>query len=189
MSLVNAPFGLNATYHPTGLERGKAYRIASGYATNIFKNQPVILNTNGTITAGAAAADLLGVFAGVEYVDLNGKPTYSPNWIAGTTVFAGTVPQAWVLDDPEIVYKVQADGVVAQTAIGDQCDLTNAAAGSALTGISAATVSATPAGAGVQGQFRIVGFDLDPANAIGDAFTVLQVKIARHQFIANKVAI
>jgi hypothetical protein len=189
MSLINAPFGLNATYHPTGLERGKLYRVAPGYNVNMFKNQPVILNTNGTITAGTAAADLLGVLVGVEYVDTTGKPTYSPNWIAGTLVFPGTSPQAWVLDDPEIVYKVQADGIVAQTAIGDQCDVTNVAGGSLLTGVSTATVSSVPSGVGVQGQFRIVGFDQDPTNAIGDAFTVLQVKIARHQFVANKVAV
>jgi hypothetical protein len=41
----------------------------------------------------------------------------------------------------------------------------------------------------VQGQVRVVGFSLQQDNAPGDAFTVVQVKIARHQFVSNKTAI
>jgi hypothetical protein len=186
MSAVNAPFGFQPTYHPTGLDRAKAYKIASGYATAIFKGQPVILTTAGTITAGTAAADLLGIFAGVQYTDSTGKPTFSTFWPASTVA---TDITAYVYDDPDNVYRVQSDGSVAQAAIGDQADITNASAGSTATGLSASTISATLAGAGIQAQFRIVGFDLDPGNAVADAFTVVQVKIARHQFVANKLAI
>jgi hypothetical protein len=189
MSATLAPFGFRPSYNPIGLERAKKYTIAGGFATAIFKGQPVILNTNGTITNGAAAADLLGVFAGVEYVDATGKPTVSNFWPAAQAVFAGSVPTAWVYDDPNEVYEVQADGSIAQTAIGDQADYSNVNAGSISTGLSAATLSATLAGAGVQAQWRIVGFGQGVDNTPGDAFTVVQVQLARSQFVANKVAV
>jgi hypothetical protein len=186
MSATSAPFGFRPTYHPTGMDRAKRYTIASAYGTAILKNQPVILNANGTVTAGTAAADLLGVFAGCEYTDATGKRNVSPNWPAGTVA---TDIWAWVYDDPTDVFEVQADGSLAATCIGDQADVSNAAAGSTSTGLSAATLSATLAGAGVQAQFRIVGIAPYVDNAAGDAFTIAQVQIARHQFVSNKVAI
>jgi len=189
MSATSAPFGFRPAYFPTGLDRAKKYTIAGGYGTAIYKNMPVILNTNGTVVAGTAAADLLGVFAGVEFIDATGKPTVQNFWPAAQAVLANTVPTAWVYDDPEIVYEVQSDGSIPQTAIGDQADVTNVGTGSAQTGLSQATLSATLAGAGVQAQFRIVGFSQALDNAPGDAFTVVQVQLARSQFRSNKVAV
>lgn len=189
MSATSAPFGLRPAYHPTGLDRAKKYTIAAAYGTAIYKGSPVILNTNGTIVVGTAAADLLGVFAGVEYIDALGKPTLSNFWPAGQTIQANSVPTAWVYDDETITYEIQADGSIPQTAIGDQADLTSPGAGSTSTGLSAATLSATLAGAGVQAQFRIVGFGQQVDNAPGDAFTIVQVKLARSQFVSNKVAV
>jgi len=187
MSATSAPFGFRPAYHPTGLDRAKKYAVASTYGTAMYKNQPCILNTNGTVVVGAAASDLLGVIAGFEYIDTDSKPWVSTFWPAGQTAFTGTVPVAWVYDDPEIVYEVQSDGSIPQTAIGDQADLTNI--GNSSRGLSTCTLSATVATVGVQAQFRIVGFGQALDNLPGDAFTVVQVKIARHQFISNKVAI
>ncbi len=187
MSTTSAPFGFRPVYHPSGLERAKKYAITSAYATAMYKGQPVILATNGTVTVGTAAADLLGIFAGCEYVDSTGKPTVSTFWPASTTVLAGTVPTAWVYDDPELVYEVQSDGSIAQAAVGDQADVSNV--GNNSNSMSTATLSATLAGAAAQAQFRIVGFGQQVDNAPGDTYTIVQVKLARSQFISNKVAI
>jgi hypothetical protein len=187
MSAASAPFGFRPAYSPTGLTRGKKYTIASAYGTAIYAGQPVILNANGTITVGTAAADILGIFQGCEYVDSTGKPNVSTYWPAATTVLSGTTPVAWVVDDPDTVFEVQSDGSVAATAIGDQADVSNATANS--NGRSQATLSSTLAGAGVQAQFRIIGFGQAMDNVPADAYTVVQVKIARHQFVSNKVAI
>lgn len=186
MSATSAPFGFRPAYHPKGLDRARKYTIASAYGTAIFKGQPVILNTNGTITVGTAAADLMGVFAGVEFTDANGKRNLQPNWPASQVA---TDIVAWVYDDQDIVYEVQSDGSIAQTAVGDQADVSNVATGSALTGLSQCTLSATLAGAGVQAQFRIVGFGQQVDNVPGDAFTIVQVQLARSQLVSNKVAI
>jgi hypothetical protein len=185
MSAANAPFGFVPQRHPTGEARANAYAIASGYASAIAKGQPVTLNTNGTITAGVAGTDLIGVFAGCEYTGADGKPVTSNNWPANTVA---TNIRAWVYDDANTEYLVQADGSIAQTALGDQTDITNAGTQTTF-GTSAATVGAVLAGAGIQGQFRITGFDLSVDNAAGDAFTKVTVRIARHQYIAAKVAI
>jgi hypothetical protein len=187
MSASSAPFGFRPAYFPTGLDRAKKYAVASAYNTAMYKGQPVILNTNGTVTVGTAAADLLGIAAGFEYIDTQGKPWVSTFWPASQAALSGTVPIAWVYDDPGIVYEVQSDGSIAQTAVGDQADVSNV--GNNSNGLSTCTLSATLAGAGVQAQFRIVGFNQNVDNAPGDAFTIVQVQLARSQFISNKVAI
>lgn len=184
MSATLAPFGFRPAYNPVGSSRAKLYTIASAYSSAIFEGQPVILNTNGTITTGAAAADLLGVFAGCEYTDATGKPNVSNFWPAGQVA---TNIKAYVYDDPTLVYEVQSDGSVLQTALGDQADVSNV--GNNANGHSTATLSATLAGATLQGQFRIVGFGSALDNLPGDAFTTVQVQIARHVFVANKAAI
>lgn len=186
MSATSSPFGFRPADNPTGTSRSKPYTIASAYGTALYKYNPVILNTNGTITAGTTGADLLGIFAGVQYTDSTGKPTWSNYWPASTTATSIT---AYVWDDPDLIYDVQANGSVAQTAIGDQADCVNPTSGSSSTGLGSSGLNSTLAGAGSQGQFRIVGFNLDPNNAVGDAYTTVQVQLARSQYIANKVAI
>lgn len=187
MSATATPFGMRPAYHALNAQvTARAYTIASAYGTAIYKGNPVILNTNGTIVVGTTAADILGIFAGVQYTDATGKPVYSPYWPASTTA---TDIVAYVYDDPNIVYEVQSNGSIAQTAVGDQADFVNPGTGSATTGLGSCTISSTLAGAGVQAQLRIVGFSLAPDNAPGDAYTVVQAQIARQQFVSNKVAI
>lgn len=185
MSATSAPFGFRPVYHPSGLDRAKNYTIASAYGTAIYKGDPVILNTNGTVTIGTAAADLLGHFDGVEYTDSTGKPTWSNYWPAATVA---TEITAWVWDDQDIVYDVQSSGSIAATAVGDQADVNNIS-GSSSTGLSTSTLNSTLAGAGSQGQYRILGLSPYPDNAWGDAYTIVRVQLARSQFIANKVAV
>lgn len=189
MTATAAPFGFSPSYDTIGLERARRYAIAAGYNTTLFKNQMVTLNTNGTVVTAAAAADFLGVLAGVEFTDASGKPNLQNYWPANQTLFPGSIAYAYVWDDPSIVFRAQANGPVVQAAIGDQADVVNVSNGSALIGISQSALSSTLAGAGSQGQWRIVGFDLDPNNAIGDPFTIVQVQMARQQYIANKVAV
>ena len=184
MSAVSTPFGFIPVRHPTGESRGMEYTIASGYGTQISKYQPVILSSTGTVTAGTAAADVLGVFAGCQFTDATGRPNVSNYWPAGQVA---TNIIAWVWDDPSTVYQVQGDGSIAAAAIGNQGDVSNATANGA--GFSQATFTSSLAGVGAQGQFRIMQIDTSLDNTPGDAFTKVLVQIARHQYVANKVAI
>lgn len=197
MSGTNAPFGFLGAKHPSGQVRAREYTIASGYATNIFLGDPVKLVTTGSIQLGTSDGtrtgtvdnvSLLGIFAGCSYVDASGKPNFSPYWPSGQVA---TDIKAFVYDDPEITYAVQADGSIPAAAIGDQADWSGFAApgGSTITGRSLATLSATLTGAGVQGQFRIVEFDHSVDNAAGDAFTKVFVQIAEQQYRAEAPAV
>ena len=188
MGTVANPSGFSLRRHPTGQSRAKAYTIDAAYATAIGFGDAVILNTNGTITVGAAASDLLGVFAGCEYIDPNGKPCASPNW-PGTAGCTNIV--AWVYDDPENEYEVQASAAASgyvQAAIGDQADLVAGTVNAF--GRSTQALNATLKGAGVQGQFRIIGFGPEGMyDASLNTIPTVRVKIARHQFVAVKTAI
>ena len=183
MSATAAAMGLIPVYHPSGLDRAQAYTINPTYNTAIYKGDPVILNSNGTVTVGTAAAALMGVFAGCEYVDATGKPTVSNYYPASQSVATGSVITAWVYTDPEIVYEIQAVGQLSATlatamaAIGDEADITYVA-GTATTGLSACNLNtAALAGAAAQKQFRIVGFGLAPDNAATDAYPVIRVTL------------
>lgn len=189
MALVASPFGFALRKNPNGQSRANAYTIASGYNTDIGYGDAVILNTNGTITVGTAAADLLGVFAGVQFTDATGKPCFQKNWPANQVA---TNIVAYVYDNPDDVFEVQvaASGTgYVQAAIGDQADLV-AGTVSAVTGQGSQSLNATLKGAGVQGQFRIVGFGNDGVyDATLNPYPSVLVQHARHQFQAAKVAI
>lgn len=189
MTAVAAPFGFRPAYNMTGLERAKKYTIAGAYNTTLYKGQMVTLNTNGTIVTAAAAADFLGILAGVEFIDANGKPNLQNFWPANQAILSGSVPIAWVWDDPTIVFEAQANGAVPQAAVGDQTDVVNVSSGSTLIGLSTSGVNASLAGAAAQGQWQIRGFGQGVDNLPGDAFTILQLVMARSQYISNKVAV
>jgi hypothetical protein len=196
MSIANAPFGLRPAFHPSGLDRAQALAngITSGLNVNILKGQPVVYSTaatvgstgalNGTIipttpTAGAAAAaaanSCIGVFAGVEFTDTTGRRRVSNYWPAGTTFQAGSCV-AYFYNDPQIVYEIQADGSLLQTAIGREYNFTNITAGSNVTGLGQCTLGVATAQAnGAQGQVRVVDLAQDVDNAWGDAFTQVRV--------------
>ena len=187
MTATLAPFGLRPSYHPTGLERANLYPLSAAYATPIYKGSPVVLTSN-FINLAAAAADWLGVFAGVTYTDATGKPVITNYWPGA--VSGATNIQAWVWDDPYEIYDMQCGGSIALSAVGRHGNFDGTIGnGSVLTGLSAAAMSSTLAAAGVQGSLRIMGVNQAVDNAWGDAFTVLQVQNARHQFVANKVSV
>ena len=125
--------------------------------------------------------------AAVRYA--SGKPTVSKNWVAGTVA---TQVKAYVYDDADNLFEVQvaASGTgYVQTAIGAQANLVFNAP-NATTGQSTSALNATLIAAASQGQFRIVGFGPEGIyDATTNPFPTVLVKIAQHQFIANKTAI
>ncbi len=191
MSATSAPFGLRPAFHPSGLDRAQALAggIASGYASTILKGQPVEYSANsGNIIPVTSTEAFTGAFAGVEWTDTTGRRRVSNYWPANTAYQAGSCV-AYFYNDPNIVYEIQADGSVAQTAIGNEANFSNLTAGSTTTGLSQCTISATLVGSTVQGQVRIV--DLAPYvdNNWGDAYTIVRVTVAKTQFQAVSPAI
>jgi hypothetical protein len=192
MSSTNAPFGMRPSFHPSGLDRAQALAggIASGLSSNILKGQPVkYVASAGTITPVTGTEAFAGAFAGVEYTDATGLRRVNNQWPANTTYLAGSCV-AYFYNDINIVYEIQADGSVAQTSIGNEANFTtaNLAAGSQVTGLSAATLSNSLVGNGVQGQMRIVDISPDLNNAWGDAFTIVRAVNAESQMFGQFTA-
>jgi hypothetical protein len=190
MSSLNQPFGMRPSFHPSGLDRAVALPngIASAYATGLLKGQPVALNTSGNIIAAVAGSAYQGAFAGHEFTDLTGRRQVSNQWVANTAYQTGS-EITYYYSDPNIVYDIQADGSLAQTAIGDQANFTNISAGSTNTGLSQCTISTSLAGSSAVGDMRIIGLTPAVDNAFGDAYTVVQVQVSRSQFVATINAI
>lgn len=190
MSLTASPFGFLLRKHPTGQSRANPYTILATYNTAIGYGDPVALTTDGVLNIGTAGSDIIGVFAGVNYVDATGKPTYAKNWPGA--VSGATNIQAWVYDDAGNVYEVQVGsggtGYV-QTAIGAQANFVIATPVAA-TGQSASYLNATLIAAGSQGNFRIIGFGADGVyDATLNPFPTVLVQLATHEYVANKTAI
>jgi hypothetical protein len=192
MSATNAPFGLRPAFHPSGLDRAQALangieavstsgNVSAGYASTILKGQPVKMDTGGYIVVAGDSDPILGAFAGVEWTDSTGRRRVSNFWPANESFQVGSVV-AYFYSDPQIVYEIQTDGTLSQTAIGDEFDFSNVTAGSNTTGLSQATLSITPAGAGQTKVMRIVDLAPYPDNAWGDPFVIVRAQIAEYQF-------
>ena len=85
---------------------------------------------------------------------------------------------AYIVDDPDVVFQVQADGAVTQADLGQNVKLAavqSTSTGDTTTGNSTTAVSATTASTSGF-AFRIVDFVDAPGSTIGDAYTDLLVK-------------
>jgi len=187
MSATSAPFGLRPAFHPSGLDRAQALAggIPSGYASDILKGQPVLyVAGSGVIEPVNATGDAVsGAFAGVEFTDTTGRRRVSNYFPANTAYQTGSCV-AYFYNDPNIVYEIQSTGSIAQTAVGLDMNFSNFAAGSNVTGLSQATLTATVLGTGVQGQVQVLDIAPYPDNDWGDAYTIVRVQIARRQIAA-----
>jgi len=190
MPSTSAAFGLRPAFHPSGLDRAQALTngIASGYAADILKGQPVRYNpSNGNIVIATVGAIWSGAFAGVEFTDTTGRRRVSNYWPTGTT---GTNIIAYFYNDNNIVYEIQTDATIAQTSIGNEYNFSNIATGSTTTGLSTATLGvSTAVGNGNPGDMRVVDIAAYPDNAWGDAFVIVRVVNSRSQFFGTFNAI
>lgn len=185
MSATSAPFGLRPAYHPSGLDRaqGLANIISTGYATDIYKGQTVKLDTAapGFIAVAGNTDAIYGVFDGVEWTDTTGRRRVSNYWPANTAYQTGSLI-AYIWTDPQVVYEIQANGSIAQTAIGQEFDLTSATVGSSYTGLSQALMDTTAATVNTSKVLRVIDLAPYPGNAWGDSFTIVRVQVAKFQY-------
>ena len=146
---------------------------------HVCKNAKVSITADATVVESAdrvvfPGVGAIGVFVGCEYVNAQGQLIFSQYYPSGTANAT-----AYVVTDPNVTFQVQADGAIAQTALGHNAPLT--AAQNATTSVNTTTgksnmqLDATTATA--TKSFKVVGFVTKPGSAIGDAFTDVLVKI------------
>ena len=194
MASTAAPYGLK----PVNLIGGQPYagatrqiKIASGYNTNIFNGSVVSIVTAGTLeivtTVGSNSsvfpAGTVGVFVGCSYTDPNSKQKVFAQYFPADTVASDAV--GYVVDDPDVVFQIQADASIAQAGLGANAPLAavqSTSTGSTVTGNSTSALDATVAT--TTQAFRIVDFVDSPNSSVGDAFTDVLVKfnIAQHSY-------
>lgn len=180
MTATSAPFGLKPLRHISGQAKAVRGTIASG-ASAMYKHQPVKYAADGSVAPAAAGDAFLGSFEGCEFT--SGGKRFVQNFWPGGTVASDAI--AYFYADPGVVYAIQADGTVDQADIGSHGDFTNITNGNATTGVSAATITATPVTSGTA-QLQVLDIVQTEDNAWGDAYTVVEVMIAEHQLGGTK---
>jgi hypothetical protein len=192
MATTAAPYGLKPVKRADGLPYAGAtsqYLIdPAGEATNIFNGQVVHIGADGYIAlstatgadgttnalpTGTTLTGSLGVFVGCEYVNAQGQLTFAQYYPSGYAAPTGTSIKAYVVDDPNVLFQVQADGAMDQSDIGantffaaaQSTSTGNTATGNSTSAVDATTVTTTAA-------FRIVS----AVSPISDAYPDLLVK-------------
>ena len=173
MANQDAPFGFRQVgglgSRPTS-EGTSKYTIASGFADSIFAGDVVEAGA-GTSEGGTAiaagyvgnAAETsstrnLGIFNGCFYTDpTTSKPTFKNYWPASVAAEA----QAFVYDNPDDLFEVQADGTLVQATVARAVDMAYTT-GSTINGRSKEEIAVT---AGADLAVRVIRISGDPANS------------------------
>jgi hypothetical protein len=100
-------------------------------------------------------------------------------WTASTTVHTGTTAWAYVCDDPDMLFEIQANGSLSQNCLGTNAAIVQGA-GSTSTGMSGVTLNAGSIATTATLPLRIVDWVKRPDNALGDAFTNVIVRLNTH---------
>lgn len=187
MSATATPYGFKPVNEIGGLPYAGSTRqikIASGYASNIYYGQVVSIVAAGTIQVVTTNGDnstpfpagTIGVFVGCTYTNPSTKQlTFAQYWPTGTVA---SDAMAYVVDDYNTLFQVQADGSLAQTALGSNAILAavqSTSTGSTTTGNSNTALSSTTAVTSGY-AFRIVDFVESTTSTVGDAYTDVLVK-------------
>jgi|SRR6056297_275102 len=186
MANTDAAFGLRPVKHRNGAPYNGAvrpYYIPSSYATALFIGDPVV--KTGTANTAEVTVPGAGVFHPGTMPEINKATAGDGNAITGVIVSfasdaenevynaASTERVAFVADDPDLIFEIQADGTLAATSVGLNAVLIYTNSGSTSTGLSGVeldTTSDVPA-ADASNQLTILGIpnrednsDLSSAN-------------------------
>ena len=180
MSSTSAPFGLRPVGTTGGEYTGgfRQYPILSSYSTRICYGDVVKLNDDGsTVTiqkdTGTSAATPIGIFLGCRFIDVStSQLTFSQQWSGA----AHTEGMAYVADDPNILFAVQADGTVNDDDIGANVELEQTASSSTF-GMSRVSIDISTTAVTAALPVRIVdwlgGYDGDER---GTSFPIMLCK-------------
>jgi len=147
-------------------------KIASEYAENIFTGDFVLLVSDGSVARSTITTTLdtgtVGIFMGCAYTDpTSGQMTFGAMWPTGTVASDAV---AYVADDPFLTFRMQGDGAMEQTDVGNNCGAIDTD-GSTAIGRSKNALDASSAATTNTLPFRILEFVDGPDSAVGDAFT------------------
>jgi len=162
MANVDTPFGLKPLRYKGGGPYNGAvnpYFIKSDYATALYIGDPVVkTGTSNTAAVSAPGAGSFGIGTLPEINktaagDVDGATKRITGVIVGFAPLAtdlnknynpaSTERIAYVCDDPDVVFEIQADGAVAAASVGLNAVLIYTHSGSTTTGLSGAELDTT----------------------------------------------
>jgi hypothetical protein len=192
MASTASPYGFKPVNEVGGLPYAGSTRSfaldPAGYGTNIFNGSLVYVATTGYLQlvtadgsdgttnafpAGTTLTGAVGVFVGCSYVNAQGQTLFSQYYPANALNAV-----AFVVDDPNTVFQVQANGQLTIAALGANVTLANAqstSTGSTTSGNSNVAISNTTKT--TTAPFRVIGFpNMVGFSVVGDAYTDTFVK-------------
>lgn len=201
MANANVAFGLK----PVGMHgsspatQGTSQYFIASDASAIFQGSPVRAElTGGTIQIATATCDgvqLLGVFAGCEYVDATtGKLKFSNTWPGSGSANTNFDIKGFVYDDPAQRFIIASDGTntdraTAKADIFKTAEIEGGTGGNTTTGISTAQIDiSTAEDTDTSNPLMILGIHEDVTNADHSAAGVSYiVKINNHALNSSDV--
>jgi len=192
MANINEKFGLRPYRSINGAPWNNAqnrYTVANNLSTAIFQGDPVKPTTAGNVTlARSNTSDrIIGVFNGVFYNDpTTQKPTFRNNY-PGSIAVAGIT--AFVVDDPNTVYLVDANAAFTRADLFKNYSLTNVS-GNTLTGISEKQLAVNTSG--IATTFAVQAIDIQEGATDSDSSTSgvnVLVRINNHFFRSGTAGI
>ena len=159
------------------------YRIAANYGTSIFQGDMVMQVTGGTVEihADGGTVPIVGVFNGCQYTDPTTSETVFSNFYPASTNASDII--AFIIDDPDVVFEVQADAAFPIADLFGNFDIVYTTAGSTATGISGAELKVADGGTGTTLSIKAIAISEDPDNDdVSSANTNVYVVIQNHVF-------
>ena len=201
MANINVAFGFKPVgkHGSSPATQGTSQYFIASDASAIFQGSPVKAElTGGTIQIGSATGNgdqLLGVFAGCEYVDAStGKLRFNNTWPGSGSANTDFDIKGFVYDDPSQRFIIAADGgntsrATAKVDIFKTADLADGASGNTTTGISTAKLDISSAeDTDTSNCVMILGIHEDVSNADHTAAGVSYiVKINNHALLSSDV--
>ena len=194
MANINVAFGFKPVgkHGSSPATQGTSQYFIASDASAIFQGSPVKAElTGGTIQIGSATNDgvqLVGVFAGCEYVDATtGKLKFSNTWPGSGSANTNFDIKGFVYDDPAQRFIIASDGTntdraTAKADIFKTAEIEGGTGGNTTTGISTAQIDiSTAEDTDTSNPLMILGIHEDVTNADHSAAGVSYiVKINNH---------
>ena len=157
------------------------YRIAANYGTSIFQGDLVMQVTGGgvEIHADGGTVPIVGVFNGCMYTDPTTSEQVFSNYYPASTNASDII--AFVHDDPNTVFEVQADDTFPVADLFGNFDIVYTNSGSTYTGISGAELDVTTGATATSLPLKAIDISQDPDNSdVASANTNVLVVIQNH---------
>jgi len=193
MANINASFGLRP-YRMLGSGANTNGDIVfsiqttttAGSSSVIYQGSPVIPLSNGMIdivgSAAGGTVPLLGAFLGCNYIDLTGKPRWSPFYPGTAACYANSIATGIVAAHPDQAFLINTDAAAADTYIHNNANFSTATTGNATTGMSAGKLAVSTATTTNTLNLRILGFEDTPANSDSTVAGRLAIVLLNNHF-------